>query len=368
MNPCQARVRSNEEAVRELTVWVSSGLGWPCALVQLNKDTCHVPLPKEGHLGILPQREADMTACGRISQLEVCQLPASDLQVVYPVGLNGHEDPIIISLPESLANSISLTGGESMYLEINIMQLLAKETDWKALLLGRCSTIIIYSPIKATPPKLEREVSMTMEVRSLLSGVILDTSGHGSGNSTPKRPNPVVILTPPPHKLKDLPKPVDTLSQVSAQDDVDMVEASLGEVPTTISPIATAPRSRSVTLPADMGLLWEKANKALEELLTTKSSIDAHRQMAVWELGMDLHHNDSETVEPIKEAKAICTHAIWEAETICSAAIREAETQGPPRLSHSTGNMLMSSNAWRSKSSKWKARVRLTFSPLVKLP
>ena len=48
VNPCQARVHSMEEAVRELTAWVSSGLDWPYALVQLNKDTCHVPLPKEG--------------------------------------------------------------------------------------------------------------------------------------------------------------------------------------------------------------------------------------------------------------------------------------------------------------------------------
>ena len=93
-----------------------------------------------------------------------------------------------------------------------------------------------------------------MEVRSLLSSVILDTSGHGSGNLTLKGPNPVVVLTPPPHKLKDLPKLVDTLSQVSTQDDIKMVEASL-EVPITISPIATAPRSRSITPPADVGQL-----------------------------------------------------------------------------------------------------------------
>ena len=121
--------------------------------------------------------------------------------------------PVITSLPESLANGISLTGGKSMYLEIDIPQPMVKELDQKALPLDGCSTIIISSPLKTTPPKLEREVSMTMEVRSLLSQVMLDTSGHGSGNSTPKRPNPVVILTPPPHKLKDLPKLVDTSSQ-----------------------------------------------------------------------------------------------------------------------------------------------------------
>ena len=107
-----------------------------------------------------------------------------------------------------------------------------------------------------------------------------------------------------------------------------MAEASLGEVPTTISPIAVAPRSRSITPPTDVGQLWEKANKALEELLATKSSIDAHMQKAVQELVMDLCQNDSKTVESIKEAKAICTHAIQEAKTICSMAIKEAETWG----------------------------------------
>ena len=68
---------------------------------------------------------------------------------------------------------------------------------------------------------------MTMEVRSLQSQAMLDTSGHGSGNLTPQRPNPVVVLTPPPHKLKELPKLVDTSSQVSTLDDIEMAEASL---------------------------------------------------------------------------------------------------------------------------------------------
>ena len=68
---------------------------------------------------------------------------------------------------------------------------------------------------------------MTMEIRSLLSHVMLDMSGHRSGNSTLRRPNPVVILTPPPCKPKELPKLVDTSSHVSALDDVEMAEASL---------------------------------------------------------------------------------------------------------------------------------------------
>ena len=96
---------------------------------------------------------------------------------------------------------------------------------------------------------------MTMEVRSLLSQVMLDTSGHVSGNSTPKRPNPVVVPTPPPHKLKDLSRLVDTSSQVSIPDDVEMAEASLEEVPTTISPIAMTSGFRSGTSPTDASQL-----------------------------------------------------------------------------------------------------------------
>ena len=140
--------------------------------------------------------------------------------------------PIITSLPESLANGTSLTGGGSVCLEVNIPQPIA-------------------SPLKATPPKPEREENMTMEVRSLLSWATLDMSGHVSGNSTPKRPNPMVILTHPPHKLRDLSGLVDTSSQVSTLNDTEMAEASPEEVPTTISPIAETPGSRSGTPPAD---------------------------------------------------------------------------------------------------------------------
>ena len=129
VNPGQARAHSMEEAVGNLTAWVSSGPNWPYTLVQLHEDTHHVPLPKERHLGILPQRGAETTASGRISQLEVCQLLISGPQVAYPIGLNGCKEPIITSLPESLANGISLTRGKSIYLEIDIPQSLAEEPD-----------------------------------------------------------------------------------------------------------------------------------------------------------------------------------------------------------------------------------------------
>ena len=164
-----------------------------------------------------------------------------------------------------------------------------------------------------------------MGVRSLLSWGMLDTSSHGSGNSTPRRPNPVVVLTPPPHKPKELPQLVDTSSKVSTLDEDEMVEASLEGVPTTISPIATTTRSRSIHSPTDMAEIWENANKALEELLATKASIDACRWRAISELGMELHRNESATAESIKEARAIYSHVTRDAQALCFATVKGAK-------------------------------------------
>ena len=72
VNPCQARISTVEEVVRQLTALVSSGPNWPYALVQVNGDTCHVPLPREGHLSSLPEGGTNSAACRRVIQLEVC--------------------------------------------------------------------------------------------------------------------------------------------------------------------------------------------------------------------------------------------------------------------------------------------------------
>ena len=146
VNPSQARVPSMEEAVGKLTVWASGGPNWPYALVQLHDGTCHVPLPKEGHLGILPQGGVEVTPCGQISQLEVCQLLVTSAQVISPVGLNRCKEPIIASLLEPLAHGISLTTDEPIYLEIDILPSLVEEPDQRVLPIGKVSTIVIASP------------------------------------------------------------------------------------------------------------------------------------------------------------------------------------------------------------------------------
>ena len=117
----------------------SSGTDWPYALAQLYEGSCHAPLHKDKHLGILPQGKAEETSCWWISQLDICQLLSAGLQVVYPSGLNGQDEPIITTLPELLSSDISIIASEHLYLEINIRPM--EESDTKALPIGKASTI-----------------------------------------------------------------------------------------------------------------------------------------------------------------------------------------------------------------------------------
>ena len=117
------------------------------------------------------------------------------------------------SPPKSAARGTNLLGGEPIYLKVGILQSMLEGPELKVLPSGICPTISMASSINTTALKAERKVSMTMEVRELLSKVVLDMSGHASMNSTPKRLNPMVVLTPQSHKMGDLSGPVDTSSQ-----------------------------------------------------------------------------------------------------------------------------------------------------------
>ena len=148
VNPNQVRAATMEEAVKKLTACISSGTNWPYTLAQLYEGPHHTPLPKDKHLGILPQGKTKETPCRWISQLKVHQLLVAGPQVVYPIGLNGLDEPIITTLPELLDRGVSLTASKHIYLEIDIPSLPMEEPDQKIPPLGEVSTILITSPHK----------------------------------------------------------------------------------------------------------------------------------------------------------------------------------------------------------------------------
>ena len=87
-----------------------------------------------------------------------------------------------------MAKGINLLSGKPIYLKVDIPQSNMEGPELKALPLGsHPPSTSITSPVRPPLPKVEGEVSMTMEVRELLSWVGLDMSEHASGSSTPKR-------------------------------------------------------------------------------------------------------------------------------------------------------------------------------------
>ena len=148
---------------------------------------------------------------------------------------------MIASTPQSLAKGINLLRGKPIYLKVDIPQSITEGPELKALPLGsHSSSILITTPVRPPLPRAEGEVSMTTEVRELLSQVVLDTSEQVSGNPTSKRQEPMVLVTPLPTKLEDFPWPVDTSSKVSAPNDTEVEDASLEEIPAPSSHTAEA--------------------------------------------------------------------------------------------------------------------------------
>ena len=73
-SPHQAQVSTMEEALGTLSACISSGPNWPYVFAQLYQGSNHTPLPKDKHIGVLPQGKVEESPSGQISQLEVCQL------------------------------------------------------------------------------------------------------------------------------------------------------------------------------------------------------------------------------------------------------------------------------------------------------
>ena len=170
VHPYQARISIVDNAAKQLTHLASSGPDWPYALVWLNGDDHHMPLPTEGHLNVMMEGNTSNVPCSKICQLEVHQLLGSASQVVYPEGLNRCQVPVVTSLPKSLSNGMTMLKGEPTFLQVHFSQSATKDQEPKAPSLGGgLSPTLATRPTRALPPKAEGQISMTMEISKLLS-------------------------------------------------------------------------------------------------------------------------------------------------------------------------------------------------------
>ena len=324
--PYQARVSTIDEAVKQLAQLASTRPNWPYALVQLNRDAHHVPLPTEGHLSVMMEGNTSNVSCGKICQLAVHQLLSSGSWVVYLEGLNGCQVPVIMSLPESLSKGMTMLEDESTFLQVILSQSATKEQESKALFLSsHLSTTLAASPTRAFPHKAEGQTSMTMEVSELLSQAVLDTTGLASRSSTPKRPGSLALATPLCLKPEDFAKPVDTSSQVSIPDDVEMDDPILEEINAFPSHPVETPGPSGGPPYLDVAQLQEDTNKALGCILAMRSMINACQRKEVSDFGMALQQNESEITKAIKALKALHACTIRDAEACWAVLIGKAK-------------------------------------------
>ena len=67
ISPHQVQASTMEEAVGTLSVCISSGPDWLYDLAQLYEGSNHTPLPKDKHIGVLPQGKAEVSSYGNFA-------------------------------------------------------------------------------------------------------------------------------------------------------------------------------------------------------------------------------------------------------------------------------------------------------------
>ena len=122
VHPYQASISTIDDAAKQLAELASTGPSWPYVLVWLNGDTCHMPLPKEGHLSVMTEENTVHVPYREVYQLQVFQILSSGSRVVYLQRLNGCQVLVIMTLPELLSNGMTMLEGRSTFLQVGLSQ------------------------------------------------------------------------------------------------------------------------------------------------------------------------------------------------------------------------------------------------------
>ena len=250
------------------------------------------------HLGILPQGKVEESPYGWISQLKVCQLLSARPRVVYPVGLNGGDQPVTITLPEQLHSGSSITTNKHPHMRIDIPLLPPEEPECTTPPLDGAHAIPAATQTK-TPWK--PRISLATDVDDLLIWAMAGNSSCESEHSATGKAATVEIIMSLSHKSEAPALPIDSSSQASMEEG----KASLESNPVNISPIAAMYSSCSASPLVDLTELQMGANLAANHMLSVKRSMDLKRQRVIWELGLLLWQNEAEKTASNEKAKVV---------------------------------------------------------------
>ena len=318
ISPHQVQVSTMEKAIGTLSACISSGPDWPYAPAQLYKGSNHTPLPKDKHIGVLPQGKAEENPYGEISKLKVCQLLSARPRVIYPVGINGGDQPVTITLPELLHSVSSITSDEHPHMRIDTPLLSPEETEHTTLPVGRAHTIP-----SATTPKTpwKPRISLMAEVNDLLKRGMVDNSSCESEYSASEKAAAAEAVMSLSHKVEVPVLPINTSSQASLEEG----QASLESNPVNISPTAAAYSSHSGSPTVDLTDLRTDANLAANHMLSVKRSMDLKGKQITWELGLQLCQNEAKEAVANKKAKVLHLHVVLDDKVDCTKAVLEAK-------------------------------------------
>ena len=104
----------------------------------------------------------------------------------------------------------------------------------------------------------------------------------------PKKTRSLALAVALPLKPEDPAKLVDTSSQVSTPKDAEMDNPMLEEIHAFLPPLVETSGPSGEAPSVDVAQLQEEANKALDHLLATRSSLDARWMKQVSDFGMAL--------------------------------------------------------------------------------
>ena len=266
IDSCQARMVLMGEALEALSSHTPKGSDWPYILIQLYKGANHMPLPKDGHVCVLPQGEAESPS-GQISQLKICQLLSAGPSVVFPMELNQGDQSVTIDLPESLHMGSSVITDEYPYIEVNIPTLVPKEQGSAILPLGeKCDTATADQPKTSWKPR----ITLLAEVNGLIGWGMMDNYDQESEHSATVEVPSAEAVTSSPLKRE---KPVlllDTHSQTSVAE----TEASMGSNPASTLPTTAIHSSHSSSPITHLSDLQSDVHLAVNSMFTTKRSSD----------------------------------------------------------------------------------------------
>ena len=266
----QARMVEMEEALEMLSSLTPEGSNWPYVLIQLYEGANHSPLPKDGHVCVLPQVEVESPS-GQISQLKICQLLSARPLVVFPAELNGGNQSVTIDLPESLHTGSSVITEEYPYIEVNIPTLVLEEQGNASSPLGK-----MHNTATANQPKApwKPRITLRVEVNDLIDWGMTDNYDQESEHSATAEVPSTEADTLPPLKPEKPTLLLDANSQASAAE----IEASMESNPISALPMAAAHSSCSSSLMTHLSKLQSDVHLAINSMFTARRSSDLEMQ------------------------------------------------------------------------------------------